>query len=615
MRLRIGFSAAIVVALAVSAALTGCVKASGGDDDPMMCSDTIPCPGGETCHDGLCVGPASLTFGAKLVPPEGRTDQVMTELPELMIDDHGQVINASFGSTVRVTGRVVLNGAMEKSVAASLTFRRPSRIRGGRDYVVSVTSTGGLDPSDPTPGFEVLLPPTEGGELYEVLIRPDNGDLYRPVNQPDFQPPDLLAAPLRVLWTVEEDLDVLVPLILSEGIKNVRGVVRDAAGRGIQGMEVRLFGRKAVGQPLELASSVGNTLADGSFSIFARGDGEDTYDVEVTAGAEVKVDGQPLAGAPTLRRPDILIEDPTSGFSVTEILADIVYPPFGVPATYTIPVYGRDSAGTQVPASDAILKATTSLSATGNDIVTYSAQALVQPDGLAVVDLIPGAEQNRAYAIQVIPLPNAPIGAIWDTPIDIGAYPGTLAEISLPPRVYVTGRILDEYGKPAANVQVTPTLSDPFLLGLSQADQTRLDLLGWADATTDSEGRYAVFLDATVVGVPAVYDLDLAPPLSSLQPRWSQDRVEIPDGTSNALDIGDYALPPVSFAWGVVLDNLGVPISGADLRVFVLADPMLCAGPGDCLAPARLVDVARSDEEGEVTLSLPKPLPPDAISP
>jgi hypothetical protein len=609
MRLRIACSAAIAAALAVAAALsTGCVKAAAGDDVPLMCDDVLACPGGETCHDGICVGPTSLEFGAILVPPEGRTDLVITELSLLDIDGQGRLTNASFGPSVRVRGRIVLNSTMEPSVAASITFRRPSLIPGGRDYVVTATALGGVLPDDPEPAFDVLLPPTGDAEPYEVTIRPDNGMGYHPTQ--DYQPPDRLAAPLHLSWDdVNEDRDVLVPLILSEGLKNVRGRVLDAAGRGIEGMEVVLWGRQAIGHPLEIASSIGTTLADGSFSVFARSDGENTYDVEVTAGAVVKVDGLPLAGAPTLRRSGIVVEDPGAGFSVTETLDDIIYPAFGVPATYTIPVYGRDSGGTQIAANGANLVATTSLSSSGGDTVTYTAKAPIGADGLAVVDLIPGTDQNRVYTVQVIPASTSPIGAIWDFPIEVGAYPGTLAELPLPPRVFVTGRILDEFNKPAANVQVTPKLSLPFLFGLSQANQDRLKDLGWSDALTDADGRYALYLDAMVLGLPAIFDLELTPPLSSLQPRWSQDRVAIPEGMNSAFDVGDYALPPVSFAWGLALDPEGAPIAGADLKVYVIADPTLCAGAQGCAPPARLVDVAQSDENGEVMMSLPKPLP------
>src|SRR6185436_11343702 len=109
-----------------------------------------------------------------------------------------------------------------KSVAAHIVFRRPSRIKGAPDYVVTAESEPGV--SDPEPSFALQIVPTLPGETFTVTILPDD---TLPIDQTHTVAQ--LAPPYRQLgFAFESDThDVVFPL----GSESPGGATKTIRGR------------------------------------------------------------------------------------------------------------------------------------------------------------------------------------------------------------------------------------------------------------------------------------------------------------------------------------------------------------------------------------------------
>jgi hypothetical protein len=160
------------------------------------------------------------------------------------------------------------------------------------------------------------------------------------------------------------------------------------------------------------------------------------------------------------------------------------------------------------------------------------------------------------------------------------------------------GAVKDSQGRPAAQMTVHAQLSTAFAASLTADEAEQLAALGLPEVTTNSTGAFVMNLDTMLVGKPAAYDLELVPPNGSTLPRWSREEVAVPAADAK-LDLGDVALPASTRVSGLVRDENSYPVADAEVRVYMRTDSQ----------PSRLRTLAKSAEDGTVTLVLPSPSP------
>src|SRR5262249_48927078 len=146
-----------------------------------MCTLSSDCPNGQGCHDGSCSDLTSGSFDAELFAPTSRTD--LPARGEVGLDIQKGNVQIVFDPSIEVRGRVVVrNDSHELSVAAQVSFRRPSRIKGAPDYVVTVDALAGK--IDGEAAFTArLVPnndPSNPNETYTVTVFPDDGTISTP---------------------------------------------------------------------------------------------------------------------------------------------------------------------------------------------------------------------------------------------------------------------------------------------------------------------------------------------------------------------------------------------------------------------------------------------------
>lgn len=584
--------------LTLLVALVACVRDNSLAPAP-ECTTTRDCKSPLECIAGLCYGnPPSLDFAAVLVPPDDRDDLTMTEIESVSIAPDGEAALA-FGAPIAVTGRVVLKDGDETSVAARVYFQRPSRIPGADPYSVEVTAQAGKHPGEI--GFRAAVAANVPGETYDVVVLPDDGTIQP---GPADETAAALAPPLKTQLQVTGQMRIDLALQDASGLKTLGGTVVDAASRGMSGITVTAWGRRTSESPMELASSQALTGADGTFVLYLPVSWEDTFDVVCTPGT---------LHAPTLRRRGVVAKD-GGAYTVTDLV--LRYPGYPRAVRYELPLLGPDNAGGNRAADGAKVTLRTTLGSPAGDDVTYETQATADSSGTAEVWLIPGSiDLNRTYSVDVLPLPNAPHAAAWNRTVVVGPPTassgdgGVLAELELDRRAYVTGRVTDVDGVAVENLLVVPQLS-PFFIYLTTADvRARAETIGLPqNVTTDRGGHFALYLDPSVAGATAYYDLDLVPPWGSRDPRWSHDRV-MPPANGDGLNLGDLVLPRASLAYAVVKDSSGQTVADAEVRVYVRShDSSVCNGaPVGCVPPSRLRVLAKSNSDGFVTLVLPSP--------
>ncbi|HKA90181.1 MAG TPA: hypothetical protein VKE22_21115 [Haliangiales bacterium] len=577
--------------------LAACVRENSLGPAP-ECTTSKDCRSGLECMVGLCYGdPPKLDFAAVLVPPDDRSDLTVTDIQSMSIAKDGEA-SLAFGAPVPVTGRVVLKAGDAASVAARVYFNRALRIPGADPYSVEVTAQAGKQPGEI--GFRAMVAPNVPGEAYDVVVLPDDGTIQ---SAPAGETPAALAPPLKTRLEVTGQMRVDLALQDAAGLKTIGGRVVDAASRGMPGISVTAWGRRTPASPMELASSQATTAIDGSFVVYVPVSWDDTFDVLCAPGT---------LHAPTLRRRGVVVLD--GAYALPALL--LRYPSYPRAVRYELPVLGPDNAGGNRAADGAKVTLRTPLGATAGDEVTYETQATADSAGIAAVWLIPGSiDLNRTYGVDVLPLPNAPHAAAWNQTVVVGppnastGDGGVLADLELGRRAYVTGLVKDARGVPVENLLVVPQLS-PFFTNATTPDvRARAWTIGLPqNVTTDRGGHFALYLDPSVAGATAFYDLDLVPPSGSRDPRWSHDRV-MPPANGDGLNLGDLALPRSSLAYAIVKDSTGQPVADAEVRVYVRSqDPTVCNGaPAGCVPPARLRVLAKTNSDGFVTLVLPSP--------
>jgi hypothetical protein len=445
--------------------------------------------------------------------------------------------------------------------------------------------------------------PTRPGETYEVVIFPsDDGPGPTPAQ---------LAPPYRQqgFSFVDGATSVVFPLggQNAEGAsKTIRGRVRDAADRGVDGLTVRALGRFNPLQAPEVASTLSTTDENGEFVLVVPVSWLDDFDIVMLP--------PPGADLPEVRLEKVHVDDPIGAVPVEHVLPDVVLPSYPAPLDYELPIKGVAPEGGLEPVLGATVQLATVLAAGPGFSVIYRASGQVDPEGMAQVRLVPGTiAGNRIYLVDVIPLPDAEHAQVWGLEVPVGPAPGVLAGGEpLPARVLLTGAIYDHMGVPTEGVRVRLEPSPRFTYDLRA---TRMDVANarWPETLTAEDGRFSLWVDPTILDTPASYSLLLEPPADSLLPYWSLDDVGILADDTGSLSLGEIWLPDAAYGRGTVRGPDGAVVPGASVFVYEIIDPILCTNlidEGECRVPAPLRAFTTADEDGEVRLILPRPPTP-----
>lgn len=605
----------------------GCINdvADGGVEP--MCSDTSDCDAasGEICDEGVCWGdpPDGVTFAGVLVPPDDRTDLPVAVIPALAIADDGTIVGLDFPRAVTISGRVLLacppleqdpnpsyDCGPERSVGAQITIERASPFAGGPVLSRTIVAAGALGPGESA--FSFLLPKDPAAE-YRITITPDDS------TGGDNIAPGELAPPRQLTITADSDHHVEWVLGDPDALKTIRGCVQNVVGDGTPyaGMHVQALGRWSQLSPLTRASSRSYTDETGCFTLRVPIRMLDEFDILV----------QPAPGAilPSLRLVGEFVRDPADG----EIYEHVIDPPLVMPSapaptTFRLPVEAIGSAGGQEPVPGAAVKMTTVFplpdTETRDIQVTFTAEAVTAAldagePGVASLELYPGSEQNRVYAVQVVPPPDSQFQSAFDllVPVGVGGSAQVLQPVALSRRAALTGTAVTAGGEVVTGAPVEASASSSLRLTVDSAEvDAILDQLQFPTATTDAGGAFLVWVDRELVGEAATYDVDVSPaPFSSQAPSWTFEDIRVP-AESESVDLGELVLPEASYARGVVRDGRGAAVVGAELRVYQLGAADYCTrvleiGTADCVPPAHLRGIWASDEEGTVRVVLPDP--------
>lgn len=606
----------LAVPIIASLALAGCIDVLGppGGAEP-MCEVTSDCnvAAGQVCDQGICWGdpPEDIRFAAILVPPADRPDLVRTELPDLSIADDGAVAGLDFVAPKTLSGQVRITCLDSSqcdptaSVSARITAKRRSRIPGGPTYSRTVVAQAGVREG---PAFTLRLPLTGTDDPpYEITITPDDVELEGGASAAS------LAPPIRFSLSVTNDVSDLDWVLGNpEELKVIKGRVVDAANRGLAGMEVWALGRwTALGQP-ERASSIATTDAEGQFVLRIPTAMLDVYDLIVKPA--------PGTVAPSLRKLGVIIPDPQVGEDYIA-LEDLRMPSYAEAVPYVIPVRGFDGSGELKPVAGAEVRLTTVLLDDAGVLATYGATAFTDAEGHARFDLIPGGgQQNRVYVARVLPPAGAKHASLFGAEISVGLAnqdgDSWLPTLQLGDRVAVTGTVVDAGGHVVPGATVSASASVGFLLQLSADSRATLDDLQLPSATSDERGVFMFWIDPALVGLEAVYDLEIAPPTGSQAPRWSVRAIGAAQSTSGApIDLGDVWLPPASYARGPVRAPDGPAVPAAEVRLYEVSPEAAtsCAGvtgpfgETECEYPVILRGLWQSRADGQVWMALPDP--------
>jgi hypothetical protein len=600
---------------------SGCIEAPVAS--PMqrsMCESNSDCDvsAGEVCYQAICWGdPPAQPYAAVLIPPEGRTDLIRTELPLLSIASDGTLDKLAFAKPVTVEGRVVVACKEstpeapcdpERSIAAQIYVTRPSRIPGAPPYVTTVPSVAGAEAGSPS--FVLRLPPGQAGETYDVTVVPldqtEDGDEAGAAYQ---------APPARFTIEATEDRKELVwALGDPTALRTVRGRVIDAVGEAVTGMRVFAIAR---GIPMELAarnSSLGITDETGAFTMRIP---QSALDRDII---DLVIAPRDPGAAPTLRVRELLVPEPTLTEDDAVDVGSFRMPSYGELQSFTVPVVGIDSGGNKVPIAQAEVGITTYLEAVDPRIeATFSAQAYTGDDGNVTLALIPGSGvENRRYVARVVAPAGSQHASIHALELDVGSTQGGVLEaIRLGSRTVITGTILTAEGEPAAGTVVTSDLSLAFRWSLEPAPRSTVDLLQQPQVVANQSGDFLLWLDGHLLDMPARYDLEIRP-ADPLLPQWTWRNVDPTQRERDAdpVDLGRLVLPAAAYARGDVVGPDSLPVAGAKVGLYAISqDQTLCetadwpsgSDSQDCVVPPAYLGPFPSRDDGSVMLVLPDP--------
>jgi hypothetical protein len=591
----------LAIALA-SLGVAGCLPAVGGNQTPPECQQDTDCPvAGQVCDEGLCWGgvPADASYAALIGPPaSSRGDLIATEVPELDIPDDGGFGDLVIRAPVAIGGRIHLgcsgvNLTCDPSitVAATITVLRPSRIPGGPLYIDSAASGSSIPTGD---SFTINVPRLAlGDEPYTLTITPSDSEAIAP----DGPTPAQLAPPLTIQVDATDSVTGL-DVALGEGsLRTVSGRVVDATGTGVAGVRVSAQGRFDAARPLERVSTVAVTDALGAYTIFIA---EAAYPI-------VDIVGQPTDNTGlTLRLRDVPADQ------AAQQVGDLRMPGLGSPIQVTLPVAGLSGAGQSTAIVGASVVLTTQIDDPQHptQVTTFAATGSTDAKGNATLSLIPAGSTLREYHVRISPPPTSEFATVWDQVLEVGSGGGVLGQLVLPHRLAVTGTLLDADGAPATGVTMVAKPALRFTLSLDTATQVLVSALQPPSGTTQDDGSFFVWVDPDLAGLVASYDLEAQPSAGARVPRWTFPDVEVADASTN-VDKGALTLPRGRHVRGRIVDGTGEIVAGSEVRIYEpVSDVSLCSVAGlaaDCVLPAALRALDRSDDAGIVRLVLPDP--------
>jgi len=583
----------ILGVLALSLAATACLSVP--ESAKPECTKMSDCDttNGEVCEDGVCWGnPPEGAFVAVISPPSDR-NLVTKELTELVISEQGWLSSLQLERPVTVSGDVdavcTPPAICDRGITATITITRDSHFAGGPGFktVVSTkTNTSGAT-------FEANLPRTRDGDAeYIMTIVPDGrGD------QPSSENLSArLVPPMRVELGVPADISKVF-VLGGVNLPVVDGTLVAAGGGGLSQYRVVAMGRWKVGAPPIEVSTVDYTDADGKFRLVLSDDLEG--DVEIVAKSWGGT------SAPTLRLGGIASDGPS--IHVLQQPAML-----GSKATITVPVKGKDGGGEISPVRGArvrITAQTTSSTMPGSTLATFVAEGTTNDAGVASLEVLDGQAFRASYKLEIVPPASASVGVVFDEPLEFGNQPDML----LPARVKVRGVVLDNKGEPIKDVSVTVRPSLRFAWSLADKPQAFLSAIPAATAITPSTGEFVVWVDPTITDLWGHYDLVFEPPTTGKYPAraplWVQAEVAI--GSTDTLSLPDVVLPDAAFVHGAITDPDGLPVEGAEVKVFRVNTTLaLCSmvpnAPLSCPIPATLQGRGASDALGLVRVTLPR---------
>ncbi len=592
-------------ALLIAASLTAAAVLLGGclTENPSgrACVGDSPCPSEPTCEGADCAGaPVGVAFAAELVAPQGRDDlPTRSEVPAIVFDQAGRATLA-FERAVRVTGRVVPFYFEGVSVAARLTFVRRSLIPGQDQAIVEANSVAGLGGADIS--YSVLLPVGDGPATYYVVVEPGVDDA-----------PIVPGGPSAgaVLPPAHEQLELSAdrgPVTFDVALGGasyrwVVGLLRNAASEPVSGMRVHATHREG-DEPARIASNRTLTDARGHYALLVRGN------------TTVDLIFSPPEGTamPTLTRSGVAVELPIDSAGTDQQLGPVSLPPFQAAVPFRLAVFGEDYAGGSTPAVGATVFIETELErdSDNSDVVRFAATAIVDDAGIAELELIPGtADRNRPYVTRIVSPADSPYSSRVHEEVDVGGGGDganlLMLDAPLPPRIYVTGTLLDFSGAPVDGASITVHPTGELRSELGAAGYANLQASGPADVLTQTDGGFFLYVDGDVDGAngKVAYDLRVTPLETSLQPGWTFARhgLDAEGDGAPAHDLGALTLPDRVLVDVAVVDASGSAVPGATVHFYEL--PADACATGNCYAPSLLRARRTTDAAGRATLPLP----------
>jgi hypothetical protein len=568
----------------------GCLAVPGDDTQP-MCESNSDCDqaNGEICADGICWGDApDVLYAARIAPPNDRSGLVSTEITKVQIEDNGWFITSlRLEEPVLVNGSVVL--ACPESpcpaIASTITVSRPARIPGGPAFVAIAHTT------ESNGDFSIEVPRAKSDETYAIVVSPDRGnaDVYNLDS----------VAPKRLTLTPTDNVEGLV-VDLGDDTRSITGIVRDEQGVALPGVNVVLRGRWTPEASMTEISSIATTGAGGAFS------------VQVT-DSTVEPDVELVLVPPTdfEQRPTLHVD---MNLDMSLDLGVLQFPYMGTTSIVTIPITGTSPMGLVEPVANAEVTVIAERDFPGVPLgfrARLELSRITDERGEVQMPVVVGP--SLTYELRVQPPAQSGAGqfaTIYGEPVDVAGEP-VLEPILLANQVSVHGYLYDHAGRPAEGVVVTVVPNASYAATLPESLQNRVAEAVATSETVHADGQFAVFVDPSIAGAPAIYDVNFEPPQHSLLPSWQTQSVMVDPLTG--YDAGDFDLPEAAYVRGDVYDPFDERIEGAEVRLYEVPPAILpCQGslePADptCAQKAILRALAISDSGGSVHLVLPDP--------
>lgn len=578
---RVGGLASIALVCSLGM-LGGCLRVPDGPTPMCQVDDDCDQLHGELCEEGVCWGnPPPGPFAAVISPPSTRRDLVPREIPEVAIPDFGWIGDLVLEAPVLLNGRIVafcpppMTGCDATTLGGTVTVSRRSQFRGGPGFKAVVNVDPGAD------SFAIPVPRTRmGDDPYTVTIVPEGG-----------QQAGTAVPPRRLQVTIAATAGPATIELGGLDLPVISGTLTNGLGQGLAGYRVAALGRWELTAPPTEVSSVDFTDLNGGYAVTLSGELVGT--VELVA--------HPPSGtvAPTVHLASI---DATKSSQ-----RNIVQPAtLGSPVRVVIgPVTGVDHGGTISPVRGALVSVTGALTGTATSF-TVNDEHLTDENGKVTLNLVDGSGIFGSYRLSIIPPASSSLGAVFDQRLAPGA------ELRLTPRMALRGTIVDYNHKPLNNVAVTARPSLRFLWMLDAAPQAFVAAIPPATAVTLPTGEFVVWVDANVAQVWGSYDLLIEPPTTAQAPTYVKAGVETQDGnTTDAVPLGEVALPDAAFVHGRVTGPDGEPVENAELKLYLASTELaLCSEvphpPMSCPIPAQLQARNTSDVKGTVRLALPR---------